>query len=73
VREPAYFARQREEKPELPEGSCERESTPVTRMMSAVGSAIPTAAWRWRPVLGAMGRGIFAVGRVFVTPVDARH
>lgn len=152
VREPAYFARQREEKPELPEGACERVSgygimglpfqsghvlglrrwtassvgegftsiwhrnregewtfyesaasdiactryfgagvqrvrvgairlewetphrlrmrtaddavdwtveigaTPITRMMSAVGSAIPTAAWRWRPFLGAMGR-----------------
>ncbi len=152
MREPAYFARQREEKPELPEGACERVSgygvmglpfqsghvlglrrwtassvgegftsiwhrnregewtfyesapsdiactryfgagvqrmrvgairlewetphrlrirtaddavdwtveigaTPITRMMSAVGSAIPTAAWRWRPFLGAMGR-----------------
>ena len=152
MREPAYFARQREEKPELPEGACERVSgygvmglpfqsghvlglrrwtassvgegftsiwhrnrdeewtfyesarsdiactryfgagvqrvrvgairlewetphrlrirtaddavdwtveigaTPITRIMSAVGSAIPTAAWRWRPFLGAMGR-----------------
>jgi hypothetical protein len=26
VREPAYFARQREENPELPEGACERVS-----------------------------------------------
>jgi hypothetical protein len=34
----------------------EMGATPVTRMMSAVGSAIPTAAWRWRPFLGAMGR-----------------
>jgi hypothetical protein len=31
-------------------------STPITRVMSAVGSAIPAAAWRWRPVLRAMGR-----------------
>jgi hypothetical protein len=31
-------------------------STPVTRMMSAVGSALPTATWRWSPVLRAMGQ-----------------
>lgn len=31
-------------------------STPVTRMMSVVGSALPTAAWRSRAVLAAMGR-----------------
>ena len=31
-------------------------ATPITRMMSAVGSAMPAAAWRSRPVLGAMGR-----------------
>jgi hypothetical protein len=31
-------------------------STPITRLMSAMGSALPTAAWRWPPVLGAMGR-----------------
>jgi hypothetical protein len=30
-------------------------ATPITRMMSAVGSAVPTAAWQWRPVLAAMG------------------
>jgi hypothetical protein len=151
MREPAYFARQREEQPELPEGACERVSgygvmglpfqsghvlglrrwtassvgegftsiwhrnlegrwtfyesaqcevactrylgaavervrlgpirlewetphrlrirtaddvvdwtveigaTPITRMMSAVGSVIPTAAWRWSPVLERWG------------------
>jgi hypothetical protein len=31
-------------------------STPITRMMSAVGSAVPTATWRWSPVLRAMGK-----------------
>jgi hypothetical protein len=31
-------------------------STPVTRMMSAVGSILPTATWRWSPVLRAMGQ-----------------
>jgi hypothetical protein len=31
-------------------------STPVTRIMSAVGAAIPTATWRWRPVLRGMGQ-----------------
>jgi hypothetical protein len=166
MREPAYFARQREEKPELPEGACERVSgygvmglpfqsghvlglrrwtassvgkgftsiwhrdpagrwtfhesapsevactryfgagvdrkrlgaiglewetphrlrirtadgavdwtveigaTPITRMMSAMGSAIPTAAWRWRPVLSAMGRAAgwaLGVGTVRLT------
>lgn len=36
--------------------SVEMGSTPITRMMSAVGSVIPTAAWRWRPVLRAMGQ-----------------
>lgn len=30
-------------------------STPITRLMSAVGSALPLAAWRSRPVLSAMG------------------
>ncbi len=34
----------------------EMESSPMTRMMSAVGSAMPNAAWRSRPILGAMGR-----------------
>jgi hypothetical protein len=31
-------------------------STPITRMMSAVGSSLPTATWRWSPVLRAMGQ-----------------
>ena len=31
-------------------------ATPITRMMSAVGSALPLAAWRARPVLSVMGR-----------------
>jgi hypothetical protein len=31
-------------------------STPITRMMSAVGSVMPLSAWRWSPVLRAMGR-----------------
>ena len=31
-------------------------STPVTRMMSVFGSALPLAAWRSRPLLLAMGR-----------------
>jgi hypothetical protein len=30
-------------------------STPITRVMSAVGATVPTAAWQWRPVLAAMG------------------
>jgi hypothetical protein len=30
-------------------------STPVTQLMSAVGSTLPLAAWRSRPVLQAMG------------------
>jgi hypothetical protein len=30
--------------------------TPVTRLMSLVGSALPLAAWRSRPVLSALGR-----------------
>jgi hypothetical protein len=33
----------------------EVRSTLRTRMMSAVGSALPTATWRWPPMLGAMG------------------
>jgi hypothetical protein len=42
-------------------------STPVTRLMSAVGSAIPLAAWRSAPVLWAMGHvagRALGVGRV---------
>jgi hypothetical protein len=35
--------------------SVELESTPVTRAMSLVGSALPAAAWRSRPVLSVMG------------------
>jgi len=31
-------------------------STPLTRMMSVVASSLPTAAWRSRPVLTAIGR-----------------
>jgi hypothetical protein len=31
-------------------------STVVTRAMSVLGSAIPTAVWRWRPMLSVMGR-----------------
>jgi hypothetical protein len=34
----------------------EMGSTPITRLMSLVGSALPLAAWRSRPVLSAMGR-----------------
>ncbi len=30
-------------------------STVVTRMMSAIGGMMPDAAWRWQPILGAMG------------------
>jgi hypothetical protein len=30
-------------------------STTISRMMSVAGTAIPTAAWRWRPILRAMG------------------
>jgi hypothetical protein len=33
----------------------EIECTLITRMMSAVGSALPSAMWRWSPVLRAMG------------------
>jgi hypothetical protein len=36
--------------------SVEIGTTPITRMMSAVGSAMPATAWRSRPVLGVMGR-----------------
>jgi hypothetical protein len=98
-------------------------STPITRLMSSIGSALPISAWRSRPVLTTMSRlagrllgvgtvkligmisngqpfdalvegqelgpigrlveqahpgdfyipqrGIFAIGRVFVTPVAA--
>lgn len=45
-------------------------STPITRVMSAMGLAIPTAAWRWRPVLDAMGRAAgwaLGVGTVQLT------
>jgi hypothetical protein len=38
------------------EWTIELGSTPVTRMMSALGSALPLGAWRSRPVLSAMGR-----------------
>jgi hypothetical protein len=31
-------------------------SSPVTRLMSLIGSALPMAAWRSRPVLSTMGR-----------------
>ena len=34
----------------------EMGSTPITRLMSFVGSALPLAAWRSRPVLSTMGR-----------------
>jgi hypothetical protein len=34
----------------------EMGSTPITRMMSVVGSALPLAAWRSRAVLSTMGR-----------------
>jgi hypothetical protein len=36
--------------------SLELGSTPVTRLMSLIGSALPLAAWRWRPLLSVMGR-----------------
>jgi len=48
----------------------EMASTPITRMMSAVGSAIPLAGWRSRPVLLAMGAvagRALGVGKVKLT------
>jgi hypothetical protein len=42
VREPAYFARQREEKPELPEGACERVCG--YRVMRRTFAAVDAAA-----------------------------
>jgi hypothetical protein len=48
----------------------ELNSTPVTRMMSVVGSAIPLAGWRSRPVLLAMGAvagRALGVGKVKLT------
>jgi hypothetical protein len=34
----------------------ELASTPVTRLFNAVGAALPTRAWRFRPVLAVMSR-----------------
>ncbi|MHB8661104.1 MAG: hypothetical protein ACYDH6_00255 [Acidimicrobiales bacterium] len=48
----------------------EMDSTPVTRIMSTVGSAIPLAGWRSRPVLLAMGAvagRALGVGKVKLT------
>lgn len=45
-------------------------STPVTRIMSAMGSAMPLAAWRSQPVLSVMGavaRRALGVGKVKLT------
>lgn len=45
----------------------ELESTPATRMMTAMGGAMPEAAWNSNPVLTAMGpmaRGVLRIGRV---------
>jgi hypothetical protein len=45
-------------------------STPTTRVMSMVGSALPTAAWRWRPLLSAMGHAagtMMRAGKVQLT------
>jgi hypothetical protein len=44
--------------------------TPVTRLMSLAGSALPLAAWRSRPVLSTMGRlagAALGVGTVKLT------
>ena len=52
----------------------EMGSTPITRMMSAVGSALPTTTWRWNPVLRAMGRvagWALGVGTVQLTGVTS--
>jgi hypothetical protein len=51
-------------------------STPVTRLMSLVGSALPLAAWRSRPVLSAMGRVAgwsLGVGTVKLTGMTANN
>jgi hypothetical protein len=51
-------------------------STPVTRVLNAVGQALPDAAWRNRSLLSAMGPlagralGAGRVGMVGVTPND---
>jgi hypothetical protein len=48
----------------------ETAATPVTRMMSMAGSAIPVVAWRSRPVLLAMGAvagRALGVGKVRLT------
>jgi hypothetical protein len=45
-------------------------ATPVTRMMSTVGSIVPLAAWRSRPalgVIGAMAGRLLGVGKVRLT------
>lgn len=38
------------------EWTVELGSTPITRIMSVAGAALPLRAWRSRPVLAAMGR-----------------
>jgi hypothetical protein len=51
-------------------------STPVTRVLNAIGRALPDAAWRYRPLLSAMGPvagralGAGRVGMVGSTPND---
>jgi hypothetical protein len=51
-------------------------STPVTRLMSVVGSALPLAAWRSRPVLSVMARVAgwsLGVGTVKLTGMTANN
>lgn len=51
-------------------------STVATRMMSAVGSKMPLAAWRSRSVLAAMGAmagRVLGVGKVQLTGTTSNH
>ncbi|MBV9515023.1 MAG: hypothetical protein JO280_13440 [Mycobacteriaceae bacterium] len=56
------------------EWTIELGASPLTRMMSAVGSALPVRVWRSRPVLGAMGHvagWALQAGTVRLTPMTA--
>ena len=58
------------------EWTVELSSTPLTRLMSLVGPAIPVALWRRRPVLGAVGRlaGLtLGAGRVQLTGLTSNE
>lgn len=58
------------------EWTIEVGSTAITRVMSIIGSALPLAAWRSRPVLSAMGRAAgwsLGVGTVKLTGMTSNQ